>query len=311
VRDALLTAGYPVRALVRGDPGRLPRRPGLTPLAGDLLRPGELAWAIEGCRHLVHVAAQYSFAPRDAASMERVNVLGTAGLLEAARLAGVERAVLTSSSAVVGPARGGRPASEEDSAPERARGRGGLGYHESKIEQERAAFAARLPVVEVLPTAPVGPRDGIPTPTGQMLLDVLTGRMPASVQGGMNLVPVEDVARGHLLALERGRSGERYLLGGEDWELDRLFAVVARLAGRRAPRLHLPHRLVLALAQLDDLRCRVGGAVPRIPLEGARMSGEHMYASSERAARELGWRAGSVEAALERAAAWFREQGRL
>lgn len=306
VLDALLATGYPVRALVRGDPARLKARPGLTAVAGDLLRPGELTAALDGCRHLVHVAAHYSFAPRDADLMRRVNVLGTAGLLEAARLAGVERAVVTSSSGVVGPARDGRPATEADSAPPHPMKGGGLSYHDSKVEQEWAAWAARLPVVEVLPTAPVGPGDRAPTPTGRMVRDALTGRMPATVRGGgLNLVPVEDVARGHVLALERGRPGERYLLAGEDWDLDRIFAFLATLGGHAAPRVQLPHRLVVALARLDDARCRVTGGVPRIPLHGARMSGQRWFASSARAGRELDWYPGPVEAALRRAAAWF------
>lgn len=309
VLDALLAAGHPVRALVRGTPERLSQRRGLTRVCGDLAAPGALTSALDGCRYLVHVAAHYSFAPRDADRIRHVNVLGTAGLLEAARLAGVERAVVTSSSAVVGPARGGRPATEEDSAPPHHSGGSGLGYHDSKVEQEWAVRASRLPAVEVLPTAPVGPGDAAPTPTGRMVRDALMGRMPATVRGGMNLVPVEDVAHGHVLALYRGQPGERYLLAGEDWDLDRIFAFLAALGGHRPPRLHLPHRLVLTLARADDLRCRVLGTVPRIPLDGARMSGQRWYASAGRAQRELGWQAGSVESALRRAAAWY--QGRV
>lgn len=308
VLDALLDAGYPVRALVRGAPGRLSPRPGLTPVVGDLLRPGALTAELDGCRYLVHVAAHFSFAPRDADLIRRVNVLGTAGLLEAARLAGVERAVVTSSWAVVGPGRDGRQATEEDSAPPHRSAGTGIGYHDSKVEQEWAVLAARLPAVEVLPTAPVGPRDAAPTPTGRMVRDALTGRIPATVRGSLNLVPVEDVARGHVLALERGRPGERYLLAGEDWDLNRIFAYLAALGGHRPPRLPVPHRLVLALAQVDDARCRLLGTVPRIPLDGARWSGQQRKASAERARRELGWQAGSAEAALQRAAAWY--QGR-
>ena len=308
VLDALLDAGYPVRALVRGEPGRLGSRPGVTPVSGDLARPGALTRELDGCRYLVHVAAHYSFAPRDAEVIRRVNVAGTTGLMEAARIAGVERAVVTSSSGVVGPARNGRPATEEDFAPPHRSAGAGLGYHDSKVEEEWAVWAARVPAVEVLPTAPVGPRDAAPTPTGQMVLDALHGRMVVSVRGGMNLVPVEDVAQGHVLALERGRLGERYLLGGEDWDLHRIFSYLAALGGHRAPRFQVPHRLVMAEARIDDARSRVMGSVPRVPLEGARMSGQDWYAGSERAQRELGWRAGPVEAALRRAAAWY--QGR-
>jgi dihydroflavonol-4-reductase len=278
----------------------------LTPVVGDLQRPGALTGELDGCRYLVHVAAHYSFAPRDAELIRRVNVVGTAGLLEAARVAGVERAVVTSSSAVVGPVRDGRPATEDDSAPPHRSSGTALGYHDSKVEQEWAVQASRLPAVEVLPTAPVGPGDAAPTPTGRMVRDVLTGRMPAPVRGGLHLVPVEDVARGHVLALQHGRPGERYLLAGEDWDLDRIFAFLAGLGGHPPPRLHLPHRLVLVLALVDDARSRLLGTVPRIPLDGARMSGQLWYASSDRAEQELGWRPGSVEAALRRAAAWFQ-----
>jgi dihydroflavonol-4-reductase len=308
VLDALLEAGHAVRALVRRAPERLAPHPGLTPVVGDLERPGALTGALDGCRYLVHVAAHYSFAPRDADVIRRVNILGTAGLLEAAHLAGVERAVVTSSSAVVGPAHGGRPARESDSAPPHRSSGTGLGYHDSKVEQEWAVWAARLPAIEVLPTAPVGPRDAVPTPTGRMVRDALTGRIPGTVRGGLNLVPVEDVARGHVLALARGRPGERYLLAGEDWELHRIFSYLATLGGHRPPWLRFPHPLILAAARVDEARSRLLGAVPRIPLDGARMSDQLWYASAERAERELGWRAGSVEAALWRAAAWF--QGR-
>lgn len=304
VLNALLDAGYPVRALVRGMPERWPD--GVTPVVGDLLQPGDLARSMDGCRYVVHVAALYSFAPRDRPTIRKVNVDGCASLLEAARVAGVEKAVVTSSSAAVGPARGGRPATELDH-PRAGHGVGG--YHDSKVEQEVAALAARVPVVLVLPTAPVGPGDAKPTPTGGIVLDFLNGRMPATVRGGMNLVPVEDVARGHVLALEKGWPGERYLLGGENLTLDDVFARLADVSDRRAPRLHLPHRLVLALAAVDELRCLVTGGTPRVPLEGARMSCEYMYADSGKAARDLGWWPGPVPDALARAADWYREAG--
>jgi dihydroflavonol-4-reductase len=303
VLNALLDAGYPVRALVRGMPERWPE--GMTPVVGDLRQPGELARPMEGCRYLVHVAALYSFAPRDRALVRKVNVDGCAGLLEAARVAGVEKAVVTSSSAAVGPARDGRPATELDHP---APGHHG-GYHGSKVEQEAVALAARVPVVLVLPTAPVGPGDAKPTPTGGIILDFLRGRMPATVRGGMNLVPVEDVARGHVLALEKGWPGDRYLLGGENLTMDDIFAKLSAASGRRPPRVHLPHRLVLSLAWLDELRCRATGATPRVPLEGARMSRELMYAHSGKAARELGWWPGPVDAALQRAVDWYRDAG--
>lgn len=304
VLDQLRARGYRVRALVRGSSlARLPQSEGVLPVPGDLLRPGELTEAMRGCRYLVHVAALYSFAPRDRPLLWRVNVQGTAGILEAARIAGVEKAVVTSSSAAVGPARDGRPATENDGPPLHA-----FGYHASKVEQERAALAAQLPVVLVLPTAPVGPGDTRPTPTGRLVWDFMQGRIFATVAGGLNLVAVEDAARAHLLALEHGRPGERYLVGGENLTFDHLWELLAEATGRPPPRLRLPHRLVLAAARADELRCRLTGGEPRVPLEGARMASEHMYASSEKAMRELGYRPTPVADALARAVAWYRAQ---
>jgi dihydroflavonol-4-reductase len=309
VLRALLDAGYEVRALVRGSLPPFADLGRAETVAGDLERPGELVDALRGCRSLVHVAARYSFAPAERPALARVNVLGTAGLLEAARIAGVERAVVTSSSAAVGPAHhDGRPATEADWPPAED---GASAYHRSKVEQERAALAAQVPVVRVLPTAPVGPGDWKPTPTGQLVLDFLRGRMvlrpPA---GGLNLVPVEDVARGHVLALERGRPGERYLLAGENLTLDSVWELLARLCGRRVPRARIPYGAALALALADELRCRVRpGARPAVPLEGVRMSRHLMHADGTRAEVELGYRAGPVGPALDRAVEWYRASG--
>jgi dihydroflavonol-4-reductase len=307
VLRALRAAGYGVRALVRGPAPPFVDLAGCEVVAGDLLRPGELVPALRGCRYLVHVAALYTFAPAARAVLGPVNVRGTAGLLEAARLAGVERAVVTSSSAAAGPAPAGRPATEagwDESA--------GAGYHGSKVAQERAALAARLPVVRVLPTAPVGPGDWKPTPTGRLVLDFARGRLRARppAGGGLNLVPVEDVARGHVLALERGRPGERYVLGGEDLALDAVWDLLARATGRPAPRARVPYPVALAAAWADELRCRaVPGAESAVPLEGVRMARHAMYADSGRAAAGLGYRAGPAAPALEAAVAWYRAHG--
>jgi dihydroflavonol-4-reductase len=307
ILNALVERGYRVRALVReGREGLIATPNGrVMPVPGDLRRAGELVQAMRGCRYLIHAAAHYSFAPRQRPLAWEVNVLGTTALLEAARIAGVERAVVTSSSATVGPARGHR-STEEDRPPLPPREEG---YHASKAWQEVAALAAQVPVVLLLPTAPVGPGDRRPTPTGKVVLDYMRGRIPATVSGGMNLVPVEDVGSAHVTALERGRPGERYLLGGEDLLFDDLWDRLAEVAGRPPPKVRLPHAVVEALARLDELRCRITGTEPAIPLEGARMSRHLMFVSSEKAARELGFEAGPVEAALYRAVRWFREQG--
>lgn len=306
VLRALLDAGYRVRALVRGRADRLPTLAGCLPVVGDLARPGALVRELDGCRYLVHVAALYSFAPHDRPQVWATNVAGCRGLLEAARIAGVERAVVTSSSSTVGPAVAGRPATEADWASGHDRL---SAYHAAKIAEERVALAARLPVTVVLPTTPVGPGDWKPTPTGRMVLDFLRGRMFASVAGGMNLVAVEDVARAHILALEHGHPRERYLIGGEDLSFGQLWQLLAELTGRRAPTLQIPHHLALTLAWGDELRCRLLKGQPTIPLEGARMARHFMYASSAKARRELGYRPSPVGEALTRAVAWYRRNG--
>jgi dihydroflavonol-4-reductase len=305
VLTALVERGYRVRALVRDGSDRLTAAHDgrVMPVHGDLRRAGELVPSLRGCRYLVHVAAHYSFAPRQRPLAWEVNVRGTASLLEAARIAGVERGVVTSSSATVGPARGHKP-NEEDRPPLPPPH---AGYHASKAWQEVAALGAQLPVVLLLPTAPVGPGDRRPTPTGRVVLDYMRGRMRFTVLGGMNMVPVEDVARAHVSALERGRPFERYLLGGEDLVFDDLWDRLARVTGRPAPTVRLPHAVVEALARVDDVRCRVTGAEPAIPLEGAHMSSQLMFVSSDKAARELGFEAGPVIAALDRAVRWFRD----
>jgi dihydroflavonol-4-reductase len=307
VCDALLERGYTVRALVRGGAARGAELPhAVEAVQGDVRRAGELVAALRGCRYLVHAAALYSFAPAARRAIDEVNVRGTRGLLAAARVAGVERAVVTSSSAVVGPARAGGPANEESTAPH---GRGVSAYHRSKLLQEREALAARVPTVLVLPTAPVGPGDRRPTPTGRMVLDVMRGRMWATLGGGMNVIDVRDAARAHVDALERGAAGERYLVGGRNLSLAGLFALIAQAAGRAAPRVRLPYALALAAGLVDEARTRVRGGEPAVPLEGVRMGRLEMYVDTTRAEHELGFRAGPVEPAIGEAVAWFRRHG--
>lgn len=307
----LLAAGYAVRALRRP----ATTQPGLNDNAGracewvegDLDRPGAFAGALRGCRYVVHCAALYSFAPSERARVHRTNVLGTAGLLEAARIAEVERAVVTSSSATLGPAVDGRPRTEGDCAPDHR----SAGYHHSKLEQERAAFSARVPVVALLPTAPVGPGDWKPTPTGRMILDFARGKMFAKPpRGGLNIVPVEDVAKAHVTALQRGRAGERYVTGGENLLLVQLWHMLAEITGRPMPALRVPDALIMGMAHLDNLRCRVQrDAQPFIPLEGVRMATTRMFADSAKARRELAFAPGSAAEALRRSVEWYRAHG--
>jgi dihydroflavonol-4-reductase len=304
----LLAAGYTVRALVRGDAqppavAGLFRSDKVETVAGDMRRPGEFARSLDGCRYVVHAAALYSFAARDRASIAAVNIAGTESLMMAAHVAGVERAVLTSSSATLGSV-------TIPHRPERSeRSRRGA-YHESKVDQERVAFASQVPVVALLPTAPVGPGDWKPTPTGKLVLDFLRGKITAKApgHGGMNLVAVEDVARAHVAALERGRPGERYVVGGENLSMDAIWQMLADVIGRPMPRWRVPYALAVATAYADELRCRIDpSATPFVPLEGVRMSRERMYADSSKAMQELGFTPSSVRSALERAVAWHRD----
>ncbi len=250
---------------------------------------GAFAHGLRGCRYLIHCAALYSFAPRDRAAMRAVNVDATASLMMAAYLAGVERGVLTSSSATLGHAHSG--------------------YHRSKLEQEHAAFSSRLPIVALLPTAPVGPGDAKPTPTGRLVLDFLRGKIVAKApgHGGMNLVAVEDVAHAHVAALDLGNIGERYVIGGENLSMDEIWALLAEVTGRPMPSWRAPYALALTAAAFDELRCRITGGVPNVPLEGVQLSRERMYADSAPARLDLAYESTPVREALERAVAWYRD----
>ena len=303
VLAALLARGYRVRALVRG---AWDAPPGVESVSGDLRAPGALIPVLRDCRYLIHTAALYSFAPRDRTAIVAVNVRGTSGILEAARIAGVERCVVTSSSAALPPAPASHPATEGDWASADHRG---WSYHASKLAGERAALRAPIAVTTVLPTAPVGPGDHRPTPTGKIIVDLLRGRMPATLGGGMNIVPVEDVAAAHVLALERGRAGERYIAGGVNLTLAEMWRLIARAAGKPERAFRLPYAIAVAAARVDAVRVRVTGAVPAIPLEGVRMGRLEMYSSSAKAIDELGYRPTSADAAVARAVRWYREHG--
>jgi dihydroflavonol-4-reductase len=303
VLTALLAAGYHVRALVRGpwDPP-----PGAIAVTGDLREPGALIPAMRGCTSLIHVAALYSFAPRDRRAIEAVNVLGTSGVLEAARVAGIRRCVVTSSSAALPPASMSRPATEDDWA---SADHAAWSYHASKLAAERAALGVQIPVVTVLPTAPIGPGDRRPTPTGKIIVDLLLGRISATLGGGMNIVPVEDVAASHVQALERGRPGERYIAGGVNLTLAEFWRLISRAACRPERTYRLPYVIAAAAARVDAARVRITGGVPAVPLEGVRMGRLDMYSSSAKATSELGYAPSSAYNAIERAVRWYRENG--
>jgi dihydroflavonol-4-reductase len=305
-----LAAGRPVRALVRpgGDRRNLAGLP-VELAEGDLRRPETLGAALDGCRALFHVAADYRFWVRDPAELYRANVDGSAALMRAAAAAGVERIVYTSSVATLGFRADGRPADETTPSDVAAM----LGhYKRSKFLAEefvRELAGAGLPVVIVNPSAPIGPRDVKPTPTGRIIVEAAAGRMPAFVDTGLNVVHVDDVAEGHWLAFERGRIGERYILGGEDLSLQAILAVVAELTGRSPPRVRLPHRPVLALARLAEGWARLSGGTPFATVDELRMARKRMFFSSAKAVAELGYRPRPARQAIADAVDWFRLAG--
>jgi dihydroflavonol-4-reductase len=307
----LLDAGWSVRALARqgSDTRNLDGLP-LGIVAGDLAGPG-LVEAMRGADALFHVAAHYSLWRRDRDALFRSNVLGTRAVLRAAREAGVERTVYTSSVAAIGAKSGGAIADETyQSPPERLVG----AYKLSKYLAERealAAVAAGQDVVLVNPTTPLGAWDRKPTPTGDMLVRFLRGGMPAVVETGLNFVDVADVCRGHLLAYERGRAGRRYILGNENLSLRALLGRVGALAGRAAPKLAIPVWLPLAVAWIDETILGRLGFEPKIPIEGVRMSREAMYYDASRARTELGFDPRPIDGAIDAAIRWFAENGYL
>jgi dihydroflavonol-4-reductase len=307
---ALLAAGRPVRCLVRS--GSNPRSLaglGVEIARGDLREPGSLPPAVAGVDTIFHCAADYRLGSGRPHDLYATNVAGTDHLLGAAAIARPRRVVYTSSVAALGSRDDVTPADETTPVvPERIVG----AYKRSKYEAERVArgWAERgLPVVIVNPSTPVGEGDWKPTPTGRIVVDFLNGRMPAYVDTGLNLVDVRDVAVGHLLAAERGRPGERYILGHRNVTLLEMLEMLARCSGRRPPRLRLPHVVPLVAAVLDTGLSRLLGRTPRISVEAVRMSMHPMYFDASKAVRELGFPQSPVEDALARAVRFFRERG--
>ncbi len=310
----LLARGEAVRILVRrpGDRGQVAGLP-VEAVVGDLRDPASLAPAVVGCTALFHVAAAYHLFAPDPAILYRTNVEGTRALLRAAGAAGVHRIIYTSTVATLGLHADGSPSDE--TAPAALEDMIGH-YKRSKYLAEQAVRELidqdGLPAVIVNPSAPVGPRDARPTPTGRMVLAAARGHMPAYVDTGLNIVHVDDVAEGHMLALERGRIGERYVLGGQNCSLAEILATIARLVGRRPPRLRLPAAPLLPIAVLAEAIARWRGTgEPLLTTEGLRMARKRMYFSSAKAERELGYRSRPAEAALGDALDWYRAQGRL
>ena len=306
----LLAAGREVRVLARR-----PDHPALAGLEvevvrGDLVDPASLAAAVRGCERLFHVAADYRLWVPDPPAMYTVNVQGTKDLLAAAAKAGVSRMVYTSTVGALGNPGDGTPGNED--TPVILDDMVGH-YKRSKFLAEQAVLeAARqgFPVVLVHPSTPVGPWDSRPTPTGQMIVDFLQGRMPAYLETGLNLVHVRDVAQGHLLAEEKGRPGEKYILGHRNLSLSEIFQLLAEITGKPAPRVRLPYRPILALSYLDEFwATHVSGKPPRMPVAAIKMAKKFMYFDSAKAIRELGLPQTPLRQALQDAVAWFEEQG--
>ena len=277
---------------------------------GDLREPESLRALLRSCRQVFHVAADYRLWAPDPDEMYRTNVMGTRHLLQSAFEEGVETFVYTSSVATIAPPRDGEVSNEESLAT-LARMIGPYKRSKFLAEQEALAMARKgLPVIIVNPTAPVGPGDIKPTPTGKMILDFLNRRMPAYVDTGLNWVAVEDVAAGHLLAADRGRAGERYILGHRNLTMKQVLDALEKLTGLPAPRLRLPHAVAMAAGYADNfLSCWLLRRPPRIPLDGVRMSKYKMFVDCSKAMRELGYAPTPVEDALARAVAWFCDAG--
>jgi dihydroflavonol-4-reductase len=311
VAAALLRHGYAVRVLVREGSGRKNvDRLDVELAVGDLRDRPSLERALEGCDRLFHVAAAYTFWAPDPTVIHETNVRGTENVLAAARAAGIERVVYTSTESTVGIARDGDLGTEEAFAdPRRLVG----DYKQSKYEAERLALGMAkegLPVVVVNPTTPVGPGDVKPTPTGRIVVDFLRRQMPAYVDTGLNVVDVEDVAEGHVLALEKGRPGERYILGNRNLTLREILGILAGITGLPAPRLRLPIWAALGAAYASQFAAdRLTGRPPRIPVAAVKVARHFRYFDCTKAITELGLPQTPIEEALARAVRWFRENG--
>ena len=310
-----------LQLLARGESVRVLARPGsdrrnlqgldVEVVEGDLTDAVSLARAVTDCQALYHVAADYrTWVPRPA-EIYRANVDGTRAILQAAGDAGVRRVVYTSSVATLGIPKDGRPGDED--TPVSVADMIGH-YKRSKYLAEEVAheFAAGgLDVVIVNPSTPIGPRDRKPTPTGRIVLDAAAGRMPAYVDTGLNIAHVDDVAAGHLQAFDRGRRGERYVLGGEDLTLREILGQISAIVGRKPPKLRLPHGVVMPVAYIAETWARLTGFKPVATVEEVRMSKKRMFFSSDKARRELGYAPRPARAALEDAVAWYRTNGML
>jgi dihydroflavonol-4-reductase len=313
VARRLIEEGLSVRALVR----RTSNRANLSGLdldivEGDIRDAGLLDKAVSGARYVFHVAADYRLWAPDPQEIIATNTNGTRAVMSAALKAGAERVIYTSSVATLRLTGDGSP-SDETMPLDEAHAIGA--YKKSKVLAERLVermiAEEALPAVIVNPSTPIGPRDVRPTPTGRIVVEAASGRMPAYVDTGLNLVHVDDVANGHVAALKRGRIGERYILGGQDMTLGEMLAVIARLAGRKPPSITLPRQLIYPIAYGAEAMARITGREPFATVDGLRMAKYKMFFSAAKAERELGYRARPAADALAEAYHWFRDAGYL
>jgi len=301
VARLLLERGHKVRALVR-ETSRVPELD-VERVVGDLRDADSLKRAVAGCGLVFHVAADYRLWSPKPDDLYRSNVDGTRNMLAAAQSAGVERFVYTSTVGCIGvPANGIGDENQPVSLDEMAGA-----YKRSKFLAEQAALefaTSKMPVIIVNPTAPMGDHDFKPTPTGQIVRDFLNGAMPAYIDTGLNIVDVRDVALGHLLACEKGRAGERYILGSENLTLAQILGELATITGRKAPSVKLPYFVAYTAGVVTTAWARVTGVAPRAPLEAVKMARKKMWVSHDKAARELGYQPRPARSALESAVAW-------
>ena len=309
----LIADGEAVRVLVRPESDRR-NVEGLDveTVEGDLMRPESLAAAVCGCRGVFHVAADYRLWTRHPEAMFQANVEGSRAIITAALAAGVERTVYTSSVATLGIVAGGDGDEQTPVAYADMIGP----YKQSKFRAEEAVTALVVergaPVVIVNPSTPIGPRDVKPTPTGRMIVEAASGKMPAYVDTGLNVVHVDDVAAGHILAYRHGKIGERYVLGGENMALRDILSVIAEIVGAKPPTVRIPHNLILPIAYLAESWARLSGrGEPFVTIDGIKMAKKRMYFSSAKAVAELGYAPRPAADALADAVVWFRANGYL
>jgi dihydroflavonol-4-reductase len=309
VARQLVSRGEPVRVLMRpSSTNRAVADLSLEYVTGDLRDPSSLDRALAGVQYVFHVAADYRLWARKPREIYDTNVGGTKNILEAAKRANIEKFIYTSTVATIAVDRPELPTEATNARLEEMVGH----YKRSKWMAEQEALKAAkegLPVVVAMPTTPVGPGDWKPTPTGKIVLDFLNGKMPGYVETGLNFVGAEECAEGHLLVAEKGKVGERYLLGAENLTLKALLDLLSKITGLRAPGLKIPHSVALGVAYANTAFSRLIGREPQIPVEGVKIARHMMFVDCSRAKRELDFRPCPVSAALERAVRWYVDNG--